>query len=421
MIFGKVILLPNVQFFLEVYIIFNVLMWNYEKKKYFYWKQVLFILISALEYFMPSLVIGVFNFNYLISVLLCLFYGFFLYKVRWLDLVTHTFASFALQNIQSNIFVILTLKDALTISKSLALTIYFITYFSSLIIYIVVFRLLFKKYKIKANWITCITSSIIIVLNIFLSQYVSALDDFNSVYVIYEIMCNIFALLLHYGVCALYAHISNKKDLEQEKNILLEMIYQQEKLHKVSKETVDIINHKCHDLKHQIIALENMSDNERNEQLEKIKDLVNVYGRIAKTGNETLDLILTEKNLLCKSKNIVLKYIVDATCLERIKPLDIWTIFGNAIDNAIEALEKEDENKRVLTINICWKNKLVFIELANYTSQNIVFKNGIPVTSKNDKNFHGFGVKSIINTVEKYQGACKISCDNNCYKTQIII
>lgn len=421
MIFGKVIFLQNFQFFLEVYLILNVIMWRYEKRKYFYLKQVLFLLIASLEYFMPTVMIGFVNFNYLISVFLCLFFEIFLYKVPIIDLITHTFASFALQNIQSNVFVMITLKDVLTIEKSTALIIYFATYFSFLLIYIIIFDVLLKKYKIKANWITCITSSIIIILNIFLSQYVSSLKDFNAVYVTYEIMCNLFALLLHYGICVLASYLTRKKDLEQEKNILLQMIRQQEKLHKISKETVDIINRKCHDLKHQIVALNSMSDKERDEHLEKIKGSINVYGKIAKTGNETLDLILTEKNLLCDSKKINLKYIVDASCLEKIEPIDIWTIFGNALDNAIEALEQEDEDKRILNLNICWKNKFVYIEVDNYSTKNIVFENGFPLTSKEDKNYHGFGVKSIANIVEKYYGTLKLTYEDSYFKVRILI
>ena len=421
MIFNKVIFLGSFQFFLEVYLIFNLLVSRYEKKKFYYIKQVGFILLASLLNVLPTIRIGFFNYTYLVSVLLCIVFGFFLYKLKILDLIAHAFASFALQNIQSNVLVLSTFNDAVDIEKNIAILIYFVIYFSFYGLYAFIFCYLLRKIEIKANWIICITSSIIIILNIVLSQYVSGLKNLDPIYIIYEIMCNLFALILHYGICVISANIIKKKDLEQEKNILLQMFHEQEKIHKTSKETVDIINHKCHDLKHQIFALNSMNENDRSEQLKKIEKSINIYDSIAKTGNETLDLILTEKNLLCNSKNITLKYLVDITCLDGIEQIDIWTIFGNAIDNAIEALEKEDKEKRIININICWKNKMRYIEIDNYTSANVVFKNGFPLTSKKDKNYHGFGVKSIDNIVKKYQGVCKSEIEDSIFKLKIII
>ena len=66
--------------------------------------------------------------------------------------------------------------------------------------------------------------------------------------------------------------------------------------YQLSKETIELINHKCHDLKHQVQAIRAVKDEkERETYLEKIEKSVQIYSAIVRTGNEILDTILTEK------------------------------------------------------------------------------------------------------------------------------
>ena len=139
-----------------------------------------------------------------------------------------------------------------------------------------------------------------------------------------------------------------------------------------------------------------MSPQERTAHIEEIKKAVNIYGDIVKTGNEALDLVLTEKSLLCENKHISFNYIVNPESLSFLDELDIFSLFGNALDNAIEALEKEEEGKRIIRLNINQKNKFTTIHLENYCSRNIRFKDGLPLTSKDDTDYHGRnGLKAI--------------------------
>ena len=153
MIFGKVIFLGSFQFFLEVYLIFNLLVSRYEKKKFYYIKQVGFILLASLLNVLPTIRIGFLNYTYLLSVLLCIVFGFFLYKLPILDLIAHAFASFALQNIQSNVLVLSTFNNAVDIEKNIAILIYFVIYFSFYGLYAFIFCYLLRKIEIKEEWL----------------------------------------------------------------------------------------------------------------------------------------------------------------------------------------------------------------------------------------------------------------------------
>ena len=102
-----------------------------------------------------------------------------------------------------------------------------------------------------------------------------------------------------------------------------------------------LINHKCHDLKHQISAMRAItSPEEREKYLREVEDSVQIYDAIVQTGNEVLDTVLTEKSLFCAANNIKINCIVDGRQMDIFEPVDLYTIFGNALDNAIESVRQ---------------------------------------------------------------------------------
>ena len=121
--------------------------------------------------------------------------------------------------------------------------------------------------------------------------------------------------------------------------------------YELSKQTIDIINIKCHDLKHQIHKLDGYSTiNNANKQ--EIENALKIYDSTIKTGNNALDVILTEKSLLGNQKGISFNVIADGKILNFIDPTDIYALFGNAIDNALEALTNIDITNKTISIII---------------------------------------------------------------------
>ena len=101
---------------------------------------------------------------------------------------------------------------------------------------------------------------------------------------------------------------------------------------------------------------------------------------------------------------------------------DICTIFGNALDNAIESVSLiEDPEKRLIHIAISHKKNFVLIQISNYCENTITMKNGYPVTTKADKGNHGFGLKSIRYTVEKYHGSLNFALNDNWFELKMLI
>ena len=131
-----------------------------------------------------------------------------------------------------------------------------------------------------------------------------------------------------------------------------------------------------------------------------------IYDAMVETGNEILDTVLTEKSLICEARGITLTCVADGECLSFMDAVDIYAIFGNALDNAIEAVSAlEDPDRRSIAVMVFARANLVFLQLENYYSGSLQFDGTLPATTKQQEaGYHGFGLKSIRYTAEKYGG-----------------
>ena len=107
--------------------------------------------------------------------------------------------------------------------------------------------------------------------------------------------------------------------------------------------------------------------------------------------------------------------------LDFINVVDLYTLLGNAIDNAIEAVSDYSVEKRIISLWIKEQGDMLHFMVDNYFEGTLVLKNGYPVTSKEDKDYHGFGIKSIRMTAKKYRGEIRISQDGTVFSLQIMI
>ena len=100
------------------------------------------------------------------------------------------------------------------------------------------------------------------------------------------------------------------------------------------------------------------------------------------------------------------------------EPLDISTIFGNAIDNAIEASEKLPEDHRLITVKAAKVRDMLMINAENNMEPDSLPDEG---TSKSDRFLHGFGIPNIRKAAEKYDGQCSISAKDGVFRLKVLI
>lgn len=223
-------------------------------------------------------------------------------------------------------------------------------------------------------------------------------------------------------VLYLEGELFKKSQLRQEKEMLDFLYKTQQEQYKISKENIALVNQKCHDLKHQIRALRNADKAELDRYLGEIEESVGIYEAIVKTGNDVFDTILTEKSLYCKNHDVQVTCVADGSQLGFIDTIDLYAILGNAMDNAIEAVEKlKEKEKRQIDVMIYRQHNFLVMNIINPMPEQLLYEEGIPITTKQDKHSHGFGLRSIRQILKKYEGFLNVSEEDGCFSLKMLI
>ena len=156
--------------------------------------------------------------------------------------------------------------------------------------------------------------------------------------------------------------------------------------------------------------------------LDQMEEEIRNYEAQNKTGNKVLDTLLTSKNLFCMKNHISMTSVVDGTLFDFMDVMDICSIFGNALDNAIECEKKiKDREKRLIHVSAFSQRNFLIIRFENYCENDLKFDAELPTTTKEDSQFHGYGLKSLRYTVRKYGGEVDINVQDNWFELKILI
>ena len=186
----------------------------------------------------------------------------------------------------------------------------------------------------------------------------------------------------------------------------------------------DDIRRLYHDVKNHLLAIQSMSgsEGEINDYLSELLPKFEGYETQVKTGNQTVDAILSEKIQLTHADGIRFNICLDLASLGHIRTVDLVTIFGNAVDNAVEALRKlDDTEEKYLYIKSAAFAGNIVIRFENRFAGRVEMKNGVPVTSKKDSDMHGIGIRSIENAASRYGGTVSVKADNENRQFTLIV
>lgn len=228
------------------------------------------------------------------------------------------------------------------------------------------------------------------------------------------------------GIAVLYAFQSRICEYMAEKEVasIQSMLRSQYDQYRNYQDSMEMIHIKYHDLKHQIAGLRAETDNEkRKEWLDAMERELQENELVDKTGNTVLDAMLGAKILQAKKNDVRITCVADGTLLKFMHVTDICTIFGNALDNALESVVMlPDAQKRLIHVSVSAQRNFVFIQVSNYCEGELKRGEGqIPKTTKRDKKNHGFGLKSIRYSVEKYGGSVSVDLKKNWFELRILI
>ena len=157
-----------------------------------------------------------------------------------------------------------------------------------------------------------------------------------------------------------------KKSALQKEMDALNLLYErQRQQYQVARQNVQIINKRCHELRVQIAALHKLAPGAvPPQQLEEAEHAARLYDAGANTGNEVLDVVLTEKSLLCESRGIQLNAVANGSSLGFFEAGDLYALFANALDHAVEsAVQTPRPERRVIDLLVCVRQGFVVVNI----------------------------------------------------------
>ncbi|SEF58209.1 GHKL domain-containing protein [Butyrivibrio sp. Su6] len=416
----------SVGYYLEILIAEFLFLQTFEKRNLFIFRFAALLLISFplvflidldstdstfIRFFMLLLIIGVSIIFYLSN-----------YKGNTFSVISSCINGVATQHIANKFTVLISLipfvKEAASSNYifSIALEIIICS-----IVYIIVFILVAKNFHFEKNSIRLNVLSITIVITcIGVNRLVV---DHSSDNIYYELAACTYAIICCALALAMQLYLYRWQEEKSESLVIKGLLSASEKQYEQWKAMVQFTNIQTHDLKHMLDRIERLAEENKLDvpDLSPIRDSIEGFAPLVKTGNEVLDVLLRNMNTLCKQQNIRFNCVSYTDSLGAYDSMSLYFLFANAIDNARAGADTVTApDKRVIDVSLKKFGDSVIIHIWNYFEGEIKFDGQLPVREKNESG-HGFGVKSIKMLVDKFEGAMNTYAEEDVFHLNIIL
>ena len=230
----------------------------------------------------------------------------------------------------------------------------------------------------------------------------------------YNETLDLIVALLSTAFMFLFLYLKNNyylREQEQRDKIQIAQLQQQYAYYQDKQKDEERIRSIYHDMKNHLLVLEGTQGTEATRQMaQELRSQIADYENYIHTGNDFLDIIIKDKAEKAREKQIDFSAFIE--------PLDISTLFGNGIDNAIEASEKLPEEQRVILVKAGKVQDFVSILIENNCAEEA---HADGHTTKADKFLHGFGISNMKKAAEKYVGSCTTAQENGKFTLKILL
>lgn len=180
-----------------------------------------------------------------------------------------------------------------------------------------------------------------------------------------------------------------------------------------------------HDLHNHIEAIyQCLIQGDTKEAVRYCEDLRTPVRQISQTvwtGDKALDYLISSKMALAEQEQIKTKVNIEYPHNTNIRSVDLTTVLGNLLDNALEAAKAAPENLRFLNLTIRRINAMLIIKVENGYGNTPVQENGKLLTSKKDKAFHGWGLKSVQTAADRYDGTIRTDYKDHVFQSVVTL
>ena len=246
------------------------------------------------------------------------------------------------------------------------------------------------------------------------NQYVRGWENLSTAELttgaLYVSVGGIFLLIMQYG-------LNRQERMNAEFHSMQAMLHAQGVQWQNSKDLTELVNEKYHDLKKLIRSLQG---NVEPRYLNVLTDAVEAYDDQMRTGSQVADVVLTEGRELCRKHGIQFTCYVNGADFNVLEDMDFYSILKNALDNAIEAVQRLPEGQERFISMTGYRDSDFIVLHTENPCNSVVFVNGLPQTGKNT-DYHGFGVKSMMSVAEKYGGTLTCTERNGIFYLDVLL
>lgn len=274
------------------------------------------------------------------------------------------------------------------------------------------------RYHVHQKDVAILTIGFLLAFGFWFASAYGYLNLFTEDTLILDLATSV--LCVYFIVQFLYTkNVSYLREQEQRDKMQIAQLQQQYAYYQDKQKNEERIRSIYHDMKNHLLVLENGQGTENAKQMAQgLRLQIADYENYIHTGNSFLDIIIRDKSEKTREKHIDFSVSIDFDDINFIEPLDISTLFGNGIDNAIEASEKLPEEQRVILVKAVKVQNFLSILIENNCADNL---HSGSRTTKTDKFLHGFGIANMRKTAEKYNGTCTAKQENGKFTLKILL
>lgn len=228
-----------------------------------------------------------------------------------------------------------------------------------------------------------------------------------------------YSLCSTLGVLALVVLVERNIATQKKRNALqmeqIQLEYEIQNAKRSMQTSIDI-RRLYHDMKNHLLAIDAMIGNQESakEYVSELRSRLEEYEISVNTGNSVADALLSEKIERASLDGIRFNIRVDLTPLDFVNSVDIVTIIGNAVDNAVEALQMLSERQeRIVYIKSSTYANMLVLRVSNQFVGQLTMEDGVLRTGKVDSQLHGIGLNSICKAVQRYNGSVETQFEND--------
>lgn len=247
-------------------------------------------------------------------------------------------------------------------------------------------------------------------------------SDIIAIYYIIAIGLIVLNLVVFHLISEILENSRNMKEAEA----LRQQSIGQLELYNSMRENYNIQRQRTHEYKNQIVCMDMLMKKKDYSKLEdyigNISDGLDAQLDMVDTNNDVVNAIFNAKYYEAIKNDVLVVLKINDLSDIKISDNDIVTILSNLLDNAIEAAKQCDIGKRIVKIKMLYEDAVLSIAVSNsYKAEPVLTEDRYIRTTKKDREEHGWGMRNVVATLEKYNAEYIIDYKNGEFVFSIIM